>query len=147
MDRPAAWRLAQASYPRTKAVPVRFADIDMFRHLNNVAAGQFYEEGRFELLDEAQRLVPKDQRAGLVIANVNTSFLGQARYPGVVDVMTGVLDIGARSFTVAQGLFVEGMCISVADSVVVAIGAGGARGLPPAVRDHLDTFRFAARDR
>ncbi|MBB5706697.1 hypothetical protein [Sphingopyxis panaciterrulae] len=30
-----AWRKAVASYPRSRAVPIRFADIDMFRHLGD----------------------------------------------------------------------------------------------------------------
>jgi acyl-CoA thioester hydrolase len=144
VEKPAPWRLAAASYPRAKAVPIRFSDIDMFRHLNNVAAGGFYEEARFELLDEAQRLVAKDARTGLVIANVSTSFRGQARYPGTIDVMTGILDVGARAFTIAQGLFVGGACISLADTVVVAIDGTGACAMPEAVRTHLQAFRFAA---
>jgi acyl-CoA thioester hydrolase len=143
MERPAPWRLVAASYPRAKAVPIRFSDIDMFRHLNNVAAGAFYEEARFELLDEVQRLVPKDERAGLVIAHVGTSFLGQARYPGTIDVMTGVSQIGERSFTIGQGLFVDGKCISVADSVVAAVDAKGACAVPGAIRGFLESVRFA----
>lgn len=146
MERPAPWRLDAASYPRAKAVPIRFSDIDMFRHLNNVAAGGFYEEARFELLDEAQRSVPKGERAGLVIANVNTSFLGQARYPGTIDAMTGVAEIGERSFTIAQGLFVDGKCLSVADSVVVAVGVEGTCAVPDQVRAFLERFRFAGSD-
>ncbi len=144
MERPAPWRLVAASYTRSRAVPIRFSDIDMFRHLNNVAAGQFYEEARFELLDEVQRQVPKDERPGLVVANVNTSFLDQARYPATIIVTTGVSRIGDRSFVIAQGLFLGDTCLSIADSTIVAIGSGSGHGLPTPIRHHLDSFRFAA---
>lgn len=147
MDHPAPWRLVAASYLRSRAVPIRFSDIDMFRHLNNVAAGQFYEEARFELLDEAQRQVPKDERPGLVVANVNTSFLDQARYPATIIVMTGISVIGDRSFVIAQGLFLGDTCLSIADSTIAAIGGGAGQALPAPVRHHLETFRFAADDR
>lgn len=131
------WRKTSASYPRRRAVPIRFSDIDMFRHLNNVAAGQFYEEARYELLDAAQRLVPREERTALVVANVNTSFLAQARYPGTIDVMTGIAEIGERSFVIAQGLFLGDVCISVADTVIVAVAGEGRGGLPDLIRAHL----------
>lgn len=132
--KPSPARLDPASYPLHKPVPIRFADVDMFRHLNNVATGQFYEEARYELIAELRGLVPKEESPTLVIANVDTAFLGQARYPGVIDVATGIIRLGGRSITIGQGLFVERRCIGCADSIVVA--AGGA--LPPVIRDHLE---------
>lgn len=133
--KPSPGRLDIASYPRRRLVPIRFSDVDMFRHLNNVATGQFYEEGRFELLADARRGLGKDERGALVIANVNTSFLGQARYPGEIEVGTGVVSLSAQSLVIGQGLFVEGRCIGIADSVVVSVGEAGAVSLPePIVR-------------
>jgi acyl-CoA thioester hydrolase len=131
--KPSPARLDPANYPLLKPVPIRFADVDMFRHLNNVATGQFYEEARYELLADLRGLVPRDESPTLVIANVDTAFLGQARYPGVIDVATGVVRVGERSITIGQGLFVEGRCIGCADSIVVV-----AEGmLAPAIRERL----------
>lgn len=134
--KPTSARLDAASYPLHKPVPIRFADVDMFRHLNNVATGQFYEEARYELLAELRALVPREESPTLVIANVDTAFLGQARYPGVIDVATGIVRVGERSITIGQGLFVEGRCIGCADSIVVV--AEGA--LAPPIRDRLDSL-------
>lgn len=134
--KPTPARLDLANYPLHKPVPIRFADVDMFRHLNNVATGQFYEEARYELLAELRGLVPREESPTLVIANVDTAFLGQARYPGIIDVATGIVRVGERSITIGQGLFVEGRCIGCADSIVVA-----AEGmLAPAIRDRLDSL-------
>ncbi|WP_054588350.1 acyl-CoA thioesterase [Sphingopyxis macrogoltabida] len=141
--KPEAYRLDPATYPRLKAVPIRFSDVDMFRHLNNVATGQFYEEARFELLAEARELVTKDDRSALVIANVNTSFLGQARYPGTIDVGTGILRIGERSLVIAQGLFIDGKCIGIADSTVVSTGRAGAAPIAEAIRAFLSSLAIA----
>lgn len=134
--KPTPARLDPASYPLHKPVPIRFADVDMFRHLNNVATGQFYEEARYELLAELRGLVPKEESPTLVIANVDTAFLGQARYPGVIDVATGVVRVGERSITIGQGLFVEERCIGCADSIVVA--AEGV--LAAAIHDRLESL-------
>lgn len=137
--KPSPARLDPANYPLLKPVPIRFADVDMFRHLNNVATGQFYEEARYELLAELRGLVPREESPTLVIANVDTAFLGQARYPGTVDVATAIIGVGERSITIGQGLFVEGRCIGCADSIVVA--AEGA--LAPPIRDRLQSLVLA----
>ncbi|NIJ36127.1 acyl-CoA thioester hydrolase [Sphingopyxis panaciterrae] len=142
--KPEPYRLNAATYPRHKTVPIRFADVDMFRHLNNVATGQFYEEARFELLAEARELVAKEDRGALVIASVNTSFLGQARYPGTIDVGTGILRVGERSLVIAQGLFVGGKCIGVADSVIVSTGPEGAVPIADPVRLFFSSLVIAA---
>lgn len=131
--KPSPARLDIGSYPRRKSVPIRFSDVDMFRHLNNVATGQFYEEGRFELLADARGTLDKEDRGALVIANVNMSFLKQARYPGEIEVGTGVVKVGGRSLIIGQGLFVDGSCIGVADSVVVSVGPTGSAPLPEPV--------------
>jgi acyl-CoA thioester hydrolase len=142
--KPEPHRLDSATYPRHKAVPIRFSDVDMFRHLNNVATGQFYEEARFELLAEARELVAKEDRGALVIANVNTSYLGQARYPGTIDVATGILRVGDRSLVIAQGLFVGGKCIGIADSSIVSTGPEGAVAIADPVRAFLSSLMIAA---
>lgn len=141
--KPEAYRLDPATYPRHKAVPIRFSDVDMFRHLNNVATGQFYEEARFELLAEARELVAKEDRSALVIANVNTSFLGQARYPGAIDVGTGMLRVGERSLVIAQALFVAGKCIGIADSTIVSTGSEGAAPVAEPIRAFLSSLAIA----
>ncbi|HMO75642.1 MAG TPA: acyl-CoA thioesterase [Sphingopyxis sp.] len=131
--KPTPQRLLLDSYPLRKPVPIRFADVDMFRHLNNVATGQFYEEARYELLAEARGQAAEGDRSALVIANVDTAFLGQARYPGTIDVATGIVSIGARSLVIGQGLFVGEKCIGCADSIVVATGPTGPVPLPEAM--------------
>ncbi|MEZ5707947.1 MAG: acyl-CoA thioesterase [Blastomonas sp.] len=123
--KPSPERLQRDHYPRHKPVPIRFADVDMFRHLNNVATGQFYEEARFELLAEARERAGKDERGAMVLANVDTAFLRQARYPGTIEVATGIVSLGERSLVIGQALFLEGKCIGTADSVVVCIGSDG----------------------
>jgi acyl-CoA thioester hydrolase len=138
--KPTPARLDPASYKLHKPVAIRFADVDMFRHLNNVATGQFYEEARFELLAEARVQVPKEDSPALVVANVDTAFLGQARYPGTIDVATGIVRVGDRSLVIGQGLFVDGKCIGCADTVVVAAGAGGPVPIPAPVGAYLSNL-------
>lgn len=140
--KPTPERSRKENYPARRQVPIRFADIDMFRHLNNVAAGQFYEEARFALIDEALRLLDRAERGTMVVANVDTAYLGQARYPGTIEVATGVARIGRTSVTLGQALFFGDACISMADTVIIHLGAQGAAPLPAAMAAHFEGLRI-----
>ena len=130
--KPGPARLRLESYPRTKEVPIRFSDLDVFRHVNNVAAGQFYDEARFELLSEAYRVT--GTRGRLVIANFDVAYLREAKYPGTITVGSGTVRIGTRSLVLGQALFLGGHCIGAADSVVVAVDDSGGIPVPDAVK-------------
>ncbi|MGR7003190.1 hypothetical protein ACU686_43130 [Yinghuangia aomiensis] len=47
--RPRSPRLVLANYPHHREIPARFADMDLRRHINNVAIASFYEDGRATL--------------------------------------------------------------------------------------------------
>ncbi len=47
--KPDAYRLILGNYPLSVTVPSRFRDLDTLGHINNVAIGSFYEEGRARL--------------------------------------------------------------------------------------------------
>jgi acyl-CoA thioester hydrolase len=140
--KPTPERSRKEAYPALRQVPIRFADIDMFRHLNNVAAGQFYEEARFEMIDEAMRLLDREARGAMVVANVDTAYLGQARYPGTIEVATGVAAVGRTSVTLGQALFFGDACISMADTVIIHIGKKGAAPMPAVMAEHFEGLRI-----
>lgn len=129
--KPGPARLRPESYPRSKEVPIRFGDLDIFRHVNNVSIGHFYDEARFEVLTEAYRVT--GSRGRLVIANFDVAYLREAKYPGTITVGTGTVRLGARSLVLGQGLFIAGKCIGTADSVVVAVDDSGGIPVPDAV--------------
>lgn len=136
--KPSPARLRLETYPRRKDVPIRFSDIDFFRHLNNVATGQFYDEARFELLSESYNA--GGARGRMVIANVDIAYLREAKYPGTITVGTGIVKLGERSAVIGQALFLAGKCIGAADSVVVSVDDSGGAPVPAAVRTFFEAL-------
>lgn len=140
--KPTPARLKLENYPSQTAIPARFSDVDMFRHLNNVAIGQFYEEVRFALIGQARETIPRERKSALLIANVDMAYLRQGRYPGVVTVGTGLLQLGRKSFLLGQGLFQDGVCFSCADTTVVYLENGAAAPVAPELEALFGAMRL-----
>jgi len=129
--KPSPERLALDSYPSKVEIAARFSDVDMFRHLNNVAIGQFYEEVRFALTGQVRERIPRERNGRVMVANVDTAFLREARYPGTVTVGTGVASCGRSTYVLGQGLFQDGVCFSCADTVLVYLENNAPAALAP----------------
>jgi len=140
--KPAPWRLDENAYPVTLEVQTRFGDLDPLRHLNNVALARVYEEGRVRLHDRLRAAFEADGR--VVVARVAIDYLGEGRYPAPLTLGTGVLRVGEASYTIGQGLFQQGVCIGVAETVVVYTVSGASRPLPEAVRAALQPLLLTA---
>ncbi len=127
--KPTPERMTLDIYPITLDVPVRFADLDPLRHINNVAIGQFYEEARVNLNTQVfAKAQARPER--MLVANVDIAYLHEGQYPGVIRVGSGIGRIGRTSYEIAQGLFQNGRCIGAAQTVVVYI-QGGVPSQPP----------------
>jgi acyl-CoA thioester hydrolase len=142
--KPTAERLALASYPSQTTVPPRFSDVDMFRHLNNVAIGQFYEEIRFALIGRMRERLAKGEAGRVMVANVDIAYLREGRYPDLVTVATGLARRGKRSFVLGQALFQGGVCFSAADTTMVYVGEGGPAPLPAGFDPIFEELRLAS---
>lgn len=137
--KPSPERLDLAHYPIALDVPVRFADLDPLRHINNVAIGQFYEEARVHLNSQVFALA-QTRPERMLVANVDIAYLQEGQYPGVIRVGSGIGRIGRTSWEIAQALFQNGRCIGTAQTVVVYI-LGGAPSQPPAnIQRALEAF-------
>ena len=133
--KPTPDRLSLDTYPQVTDIAARFADVDMFRHLNNVAIGQFYEEVRFAIVARLREALPTDRGGRVSVANVDTAYLREARYPGLVTVATGLAQRARRSFVLGQALFQNGVCFSAADTTLVYVENGAPAPLPAAFDD------------
>jgi acyl-CoA thioester hydrolase len=130
--KPAPDRLSLETYPQVAEIAARFSDVDMFRHLNNVAIGQFYEEVRFAIVARLREVLPPDRGGRVTVVNVDTAYLREARYPGLVTVATGLAQRARRSFVLGQALFQNGVCFSAADTTLVYVENGAPAALPSA---------------
>ena len=119
------------------------ADIDAFRHVNNVAIARLLEEGRasmnMEVFGERCLLDPAPGQQ-LLFANINIDYLRQAEYPGLVLVCSAVTHLGNTSWTLAQAAFQSGECFAVASAVMVKAREGRPAPLAAEERSKLDQY-------
>lgn len=125
-------------YPRATIEKLRFADTDKNGHISHAVFAVCCQNARMELLHD--RIGPSlPQQAHFAIARLELDFLGEMRWPADVLVGTRIDRVGERSFTVGQGLFVDGRCVGQATSIVVLVDATTRRSvaLPLATKDAL----------
>lgn len=107
-------------YPFVGEVRTRYADLDPQVHINNVAVAALYEEGRGQflrwLVGQAGEALEPPHR---LTVEVRIGYLSQIGYPSTLAVTAGVLRIGRTSYVVGQGLFLEGRCVGLSETVIV----------------------------
>lgn len=68
----------------TTRIPVRWGDMDAYRHVNNTIYFRFCEQARVEWLEAAGFAVSLDQSEGPVIINAACTFMIPINYPATV---------------------------------------------------------------
>ena len=81
---------------------IRFGDYDTFGHINNNSYMAYLDLGKSEFLCYimGKRSVPSEFAAAIV--NINVDFLAPTTIGENIEVRTGVVRLGERSFTVYQ---------------------------------------------
>lgn len=133
-------RLLIDAYPWSQAMETRFADMDVNRHLNNVAITRFFEETRIRFNWNLIAQGPPMVRPHYLVAHVSVDFLGEGAYPAPVTMTYGIGSIGRTSFRCVMGMFQNGSCIALCDSVLVHRGDTGPAPLPTELRSRLEAF-------
>ncbi|MEQ8406058.1 MAG: thioesterase family protein [Oceanicaulis sp.] len=143
--KPDPHRLESAAYPVGVTVPSRFRDLDTLGHINNVAIGSFYEEGRAALNRAA---FPPETRhrhnMRMLIADVHIAYLAEAHYPGDIEVRSGVLKLGRTSYTIALALFQNAKCVGVCETVLVNTDGSKPAEIPAEGRKALEALKLKA---
>lgn len=145
-ESPSATRAAEsepsdlAHYPFRAQVHTRFTDLDPQRHVNNVAMGELFAEGRLLFHRELFARVERPANYKYVVAQANYRFLGETFYPATVDIGLAVTRIGRTSFSYAQGLFQQGRRTSLCDTTLVGRLDGEPTPLPEALIEILRVY-------
>lgn len=135
-------RLHLASYPVVDEIAARYGDMDANAHLNNLALEAMHENARATMNRD---VLPEAYRAGgrrlrLVTSQNAVHFLAEAHWPALIQTGAGVGRIGRTSYVASTGLFRDGVCIGVCDTVLVLLGEDGPTPLPDELRAALQTL-------
>lgn len=137
--RPHPGRSCPELYPIAGKVQARYADMDANAHLNNLTLESLHEDARAGLNAQVFPGLydPGTRSLRLVTSQNVVHFLAEAHWPAVIDTGIGVGRIGRTSYVASSALFRDGVCISVCDTVLVAVGDGGPVPIPDFARETL----------
>jgi acyl-CoA thioester hydrolase len=125
-----------AAYSHWTPVTLRFRDLDLLGHVNNVNLAGWLEDGRVGMELPVQPLTADYAGPVIVLVDLRIQFLAEVRPGSEVRVGTRVQRIGSSSVTIGQAVFADGECAAVGEAVEVLIDAQTRRPTP-----WPDTFR------
>lgn len=146
MPEPKTAVLALADHPHRITETIRFGDTDRLGHVNNAVFATYFEMGRTALFFDPERPTIPAAGRGFILAHLAIDFRAELRWPGRVDIGTGVVKLGTSSFTLRQAVFKDGMLAATATAVMVAFDLDSRRPvpLPEATRRALDRLALTA---
>ncbi|MCM1336126.1 MAG: acyl-CoA thioesterase [Candidatus Amulumruptor caecigallinarius] len=111
-------RVPHPAYPLRHVTPVqiRFADIDIFGHVNNNAYMSYLDLGKAHYLTEVLPMGRDLTGLESVIVGIKIDFVGQTFFHDHVQVVTAVTRISQKSFTMEQRV----ICPETADVRCIA---------------------------
>lgn len=106
------------------AIQKRFADVDIFHHVNNVAQQSYFDVGKSDYFARVLECELMDIRPMIVTVSTSTSYMGQIRRNDEIEVVTQTEKIGDKSFTLFQQIVCGDDVRSESRSVMVAFDFG-----------------------
>lgn len=111
-------------------VTLRFRDLDLLGHVNNVSLAGWLEDGRVALELPIQPLTPSYGGPVIVLVDLHIQYLEEVRYGSEIKVGSRVQRIGTSSAVIGQAVFADGKCAAIAEAVEVLIGPTSRRPEP-----------------
>lgn len=97
---------------------VRFNDLDLLGHVNNIAYVVYVETGRANFL-RSIGMFELDARRQTVIVRFEIDYRREVQYPAELRVGVRVLAIGNTSFQIGVGIFNGETCVATARNAIV----------------------------
>lgn len=113
-------------------VQIRFGDYDTFGHINNNSYTAFFDLGKTDMFNRLAGRPCVPSELSVAIVNINVDFLAPAVVGEPLEVLTAVVGVGERSFTVYQRI-VNPLTASVkaqAPSVLAGFDVATQQGAP-----------------
>lgn len=128
MAKPEPFRLDPTNYPFSIEIPPRFGDMDVNRHINNVAFARYFEEGRVRFQRENSSGEHFTGLRGFIVS-VTINYLAEGSYPELITIGAGFGPAGNSSWQILLAAFQEDHCITTCDSILAARNENGAHGI------------------
>jgi acyl-CoA thioester hydrolase len=131
----------EARLMRMDEYPMRWGDMDVLGHMNNVAYFRYFEQARISWFDSVGiSLLPGTE--GPVLGTINCKFIKAAVYPVTFGVSTYCGKLGNKSFVMYHELFdqANSSCVFAqahAAMVWIDVSDGTSRPIPDWMRNIL----------
>jgi acyl-CoA thioester hydrolase len=109
-----------ADFPHRVTDVIRYADLDPQGHVNNAVFATYFESGRVALFRDPDLGIGVAD-ATYVLVRQEIDFLHELRWPGQVEIGTGLAHLGRSSFTVAQTIFNGDICAAAGRATLVML--------------------------
>ena len=120
-DRLPSYLREAAAYRHWVPVQVRFRDLDLLGHVNNVNLAGWLEDARVALELPIQPLVANYGGPILVLAELRIQYLEEVHHGNEIRIGTGVERLGRTSISFGQAVFAGDTCAAIARAVEVLI--------------------------
>lgn len=142
--RPAPCELETDHYPFVTDVLLRFSDLDINAHVNNVSIANLFEEGRLKFALHYRKvtfngLVECEEKVLIVSSLI--SYIGEVFYPDPVKEYLGIADIGSSSFTQTCLMTQYGRPVAHSRVTLVRAEGGQSKPLSDALRQSLSKLK------
>jgi acyl-CoA thioester hydrolase len=108
---------------------IRFGDLDPQGHVNQAVFLTYFESGRVAMF-RAPDLGIGVPGATFVMVRMEVNYLRELRWPGTIEVGTGVAEFGRSSFKVEQAIFRDGGCAATGRATLVCIDLASRKAAP-----------------
>ncbi len=132
-----------ADYPHRVRDIIRFGDLDAQGHVNNAVFSTYFESGRVAMFRDPDLGIGV-LGATFVLVRQEIDFLRELRWPGEVEIGTGLVEFGRSSFTVTQAIFNSDVCAAAGRATLVMMDevSRRARPLTDAAKAKLTPWRY-----
>jgi acyl-CoA thioester hydrolase len=122
-------QLPLTAFPSITFDKIRYSDTDRQGHVNNAVFATFFETGRVEMLYQPSQEFLSDN-CSFVVAKTTLELLAEIRWPGRVDIGTGILRIGNSSLVVVANLYQQGQLVATSETIVVQVSNTTKKSFP-----------------
>ncbi len=109
---------------------VRWGELDVLGHINNVTYLRYFEEGRVRWLSDNGWGINDPHDDGPVVAHVGCSYRVPIHYPATLSILSRLTAVGKSSFTLQQSILVNSTLCTDAEFKCVWVDKNTGKAAP-----------------